>query len=215
LTENIPDSKQHIENLKLDIAQRADTRGDAFQIQLEKSVVKDRNLAGEMLARIARRAAGAQKQFDIGSFAGFQLAVHASLWGRIEFVLIGKNHYALDATETALGTVRSLEYFVQNMEDRLTHEQSELVSMEKRCHELETKIGQPFEYEAKLLSLGGRQKELEKALDITRNQAANSLAAEATVPVAEPETETESVQVSIKRARVKTPAAGMRVAMAR
>jgi N12 class adenine-specific DNA methylase/predicted O-methyltransferase YrrM len=215
LTENIPDSKQHIENLKRDMAQRADTRGDAFQIQLEKSVVKDRNLAGEMLARIARRAAGAQKQFDIGSFAGFQLAVHASLWGRIEFVLIGKNHYALDATETVLGTVRSLEYFVQNMEDRLTHEQSELVSMEKRCHELETKIGQPFEYEAKLLSLGGRQKELEKALDITRNQAANSLAAEATVPVAEPETETESVQVSIKRARVKTPAAGMRVAMAR
>ena len=70
-------------------------------------------------------------------------------------MLKGKNHYALDATETSLGTVRSLEYFVQNMEDRLAHEQSELADAEKKCGELETKIGQPFEHEAKLQSLGG------------------------------------------------------------
>ena len=82
MIEKIPNSNQHIENLKLDMAQRTDTHGDAFQIQLEKSAVKDRDLAGEMLARIARRASGAQNQFDIGSFAGFELSVRASLWGR-------------------------------------------------------------------------------------------------------------------------------------
>ena len=92
----------------------------------------------------------------------------------------GKNHYALDATETSLGTVRSLEYFVQNMEDRLAHKQSELADMEKKCGELEAKIGQPFEHEAKLKSLAVRQKELEEALDITKNQASNSLSAEET-----------------------------------
>jgi hypothetical protein len=48
------------------------------------------------------------------------------------------------------------------------------------CHAGEAKIGQPFEHEAKLQSLGVRQKELEEALDITKNQAANSLEAEAT-----------------------------------
>jgi N12 class adenine-specific DNA methylase len=219
LIEKIPNSRQHIENLKLDMAQRADTHGNAFQIQLEKSAVKDRNLAGEMLARIARRAAGAQNQFDIGSFAGFELSVRASLWGKVEFVLKGKNHYALDATETSLGTVRSLEYFVQNMEDRLAHKQSELADAEKKCGELEAKIGQPFEHEAKLQSFAVRQKELEEALDITKNQAANSLAAEETEQPVERETEVESIQTSIKQSRVKTPAnkvtAKVRVAVAR
>jgi phage shock protein A len=220
LIEKIPDSRQHIENLKLDMAQRTDTHGDAFQILLEKSVVKDRAIAGELLTRIARRISDSHKQFDIGSFAGFELSVRSSLWGRVEFVLKGKNHYALDATETSLGTVRSLEYFVQNMEDRLAHKQIELADAEKKHGELETKIGQPFEHEAKLQSLGTRQKELEEALDITKNQAANSLAAEATEQAVEvePETESESVQTSVRQSRGKTPATKatvtVRVAMA-
>jgi phage shock protein A len=207
LTEKIPDFKQHIENLKLDMAQRINTHGDAFQITLEKSVVKDRTIAGEILSRIARRVHGAQNQFDIGLFAGFELSVRASLWGRVEFVLKGKNHYALDATETSLGTVRSLEYFVQNMEDRLTHKQNELADSEKKCAELEAKIGQPFEHEAKLQSLGERQKKLESALDITKNQAASSMAAEATEPAieVEPEDETESVRNNVKPSRATIP----------
>jgi hypothetical protein len=202
------------------MAQRINTHGDAFQIVLEKSVVKDRAIAGELLTRISRRASGAQDQFDIGSFAGFELSVRASLWGRVEFVLKGKNHYALDATETSLGTVRSLEYFVQNMEDRLAHKQSELADSEKKCGELEAKIGQPFEHEAKLQSFAVRQKELEEALDITKNQAANSLAAEVTEPAVEveAESETESVEANVRQSRGKTPAtkltAKVRVAMA-
>ena len=218
LVEKIPDFKQHIENLKLDMAQRISTHGDAFQIVLEKSVVKDRAIAGELLTRIARRVHGAQNQFDIGSFAGFELSVRASLWGRVEFVLKGKNHYALDATETSMGTVRSLEYFVQHMEDRLTHKQNELADSEKKCVELEAKIGQPFEHEAKLQSLTVRQKGLEEALDITKNQAANSLEAEATEQAVEveAEAETQSVQTAVRQPRVKTPkmAAKGRVAMA-
>ena len=206
LIEKIPDSKQHIENLKLDMTQRTDTHGDAFQILLEKSVVKDRAIAGELLTRIARRISDSHQQFDIGSFAGFELSVRSSLWGRVEFVLKGKNHYALDATETSLGTVRSLEYFVQNMEDRLAHKQMELADAEKKCGELEAKIGQPFEHEAKLQSLAVRQKELEEALDITKNQAANSLAAEATEQAVEvePEAETESVQTAVRQSHAKT-----------
>jgi len=218
LVEKIPDFKQHIENLKLDMAQRINTQGDAFQIVLEKSAVKDRAIAGELLTRIARRVHGAQNQFDIGSFAGFELSVRASLWGRVEFVLKGKNHYALDATETSMGTVRSLEYFVQHMEDRLTHKQNELADSEKKCVELEAKIGQPFEHEAKLQSLGVRQKELEEALDITKNQAANSLEAEVTEQAVEVETEaeTESVKTTVRQPRIKTSkvTAKVRVAMA-
>jgi len=105
-----------------------------------------------------------------------------------------------------LGTIRSLEYVPQNFEERLAHQQRDLADSEKQCRELEAKVGQIFEHEARLESLGGRQKELEEALDITKNQAANSLAAEETEVVIETKTETESVLNDTPRPRVKIPA---------
>ncbi len=210
LTERIPDCQQFIENLKLDMAQRMDTSGDAFQIQLEKSVVNQRGIAGELLLRIVRRVSGEPRHFDIGAFAGFELAVRSSQWGRTELILKGKNHYALDATETPLGMIRSLEHLVQNMEDKLAAKQNELAIAEKQRAELKDKIGQPFEHGARLQSLTDRQKELDNKLDITKNQAANSLAAEAAESVDEDvsEDKTESVQNNVvsPHARIsKTP----------
>jgi hypothetical protein len=59
---------------------------------------------------------------------------------------------------------------------------------------------------------------LEEALDITKNQAANSLAAEVTEPAVEvePEAESESVKIALRQPRVKTSkvTAKVRVAMA-
>jgi len=212
LKEAIPMLNERIENLKLDLAQRADTRGDAFQIVLEKTVVKDRAIAGELLSRITRRVANANNQFEIGAFGGFQLFTSTSLWGKVELVLKGKNHYALNVAETPLGMIRSLEYLVQNFEERLAHNQHDLVDSEKKCRELETKLGQPFEHESKLQSLAQRQQQLEDALDITKNQAANSLSTEEAGQATEQET--EAVQKTVQQAHAKTATAKMRVAVA-
>jgi hypothetical protein len=200
--EAIPMLNERIENLKLDMAQRADTRGDAFQIVLEKSVVKDRAIAGELLSRITRRVANANNQFEIGAFGGFQLFARASLWGKVELVLHGKNHYALNVAETPLGMIRSLEYLVQNLEERVAYNQRDLADSEKKCRELETKLGQPFEHESKLQSLAQRQQQLEDALDITKNQAANSLSTEEAGQMTEEET--EAVQKSVRQSHAKT-----------
>jgi hypothetical protein len=216
LKEAIPMLNERIENLKLDMAQRTDTRGDAFQIVLEKSVVKDRAIAGELLSRITRRVANANNQFEIGSFGGFQLFARSSLWGKVELVLNGKNHYALNVAETPLGMIRSLEYLVQNFEERVAYNQRDLADSEKKCGELETKIGQPFEHEAKLQSLAQRQQQLEDALDITKNQAANSLSTEEAGQTAEPETENleNSVRLAHGKSATGKPTAKKRVAMA-
>ena len=216
LKEAIPMLNERIENLKLDMAQRTDTRGDAFQIVLEKSVVKDRAIAGELLSRITRRVANANNQFEIGAFGGFQLFARSSLWGKVELVLHGKNHYALNVAETPLGMIRSLEYLVQNLEERVTYNQRDLADSEKKCRELETKLGQPFEHESKLQSLAQRQQQLEDALDITKNQAANSLSTEEAGQTTEPET--EAVEKTIRQSHAKPAreknAAKMRVAVA-
>jgi len=63
LKENIPLYTKRIENLKLDMKQRVETRGEAFKIQIEKSHLKDRALAGEMLNRLARRVAGGKEEY--------------------------------------------------------------------------------------------------------------------------------------------------------
>ena len=46
LKEEIPVLAQRIENLKLDMAVRKDTHGDAFEIEIAKSNYKDRAITG-------------------------------------------------------------------------------------------------------------------------------------------------------------------------
>jgi N12 class adenine-specific DNA methylase len=177
LKEEIPVLTQRIENLKLDIAARKDTRGDAFEIEIAKTTYKDRSIAGELINRIAHRTAGGTEEQPIGLFAGFQLCARPTFMERVEIVLKGKNHYIANLADTPLGTIRSVEYTAQNMEERLQGWQRGLAESEKNSRELESKIGQPFEHESKLHSLVLRQQELENALDITKNQASNSLSA--------------------------------------
>ncbi|HUA67729.1 MAG TPA: helicase, partial [Candidatus Saccharimonadales bacterium] len=216
--EDTPVVKGRIENIKLDIAQRTETRGDAFQIELEKQIVKDRGIAGELLNRIARRVAGSTQSHIVGSFAGFQVLARPGVLQPTEIVLKGHYHYTVNVGETPLGTIRSLEYAAQNLEERLAREESGLADTEKKCRELEEKVGEPFEHEDKLQSLVKRAKELADALDITKNQAASSLAAEETDIQAEQEMEDESVQNDVQQSPVEIPTtkapAKMRVAMA-
>jgi hypothetical protein len=102
LAERIPTGQKFIENLQLDMKQRMDTRGDAFQITLEKSVVKDRAIAGELLLRIAKRVGDGQHHLEIGAFAGFTLCIRSFGWRLPEFIMKGQNQYSLDAGSTPL-----------------------------------------------------------------------------------------------------------------
>jgi N12 class adenine-specific DNA methylase/O-acetyl-ADP-ribose deacetylase (regulator of RNase III) len=190
LKEAIPVIGQRIENIKLDIARRTDTRADAFQIEIEKQILKDRGIAGELLNRIAKRVAGQTNAYVVGSFAGFEVLARPAVMQPAEILLKGHNYYSAHISETPLGTIRSLEHAAQNLEERLAYHQRELAETEKKCGELETKIGQSFEHESKLQSFRQRQKELEEALDITKNQASNALAAEETELQMEKEIET-------------------------
>ena len=204
--EAIPVIKERIENISQDVAQRKDTTGDAFRIELEKQTIKDRGIAGELLNRIARRFASSNQSHIVGSFAGFELVARPGVLQPTDFLLKGHYHYTINVGETALGTVRSLEYAAQSLGERLEREKRELADTEKNCKELEAKIGEPFEHEAKLQSLVKREKELEEALDITKNQAAASLAAEETEIQTEQESESEFVQNDMQQLPAHNPA---------
>ena len=54
----------------------------------------------------------------VGRFAGFDLFLRPAFSDTVEVVLRGKNSYSARVTDTALGTIRSVEATVQGFEER-------------------------------------------------------------------------------------------------
>jgi len=93
-------------------------------------------------------------------------------------MLHGRNSYSARVTDTALGTIRSLESIVQGFEERGARLESDIQDSQKRAKELESKVGAAFEHEERYHELSKRQSEIEEKLDLTKNQAPSQAEAE-------------------------------------
>jgi SNF2 family DNA or RNA helicase len=166
-------------NLRLDISVRQDTSGDNFRIELDGQETNNRGIAGEL---ILRRAEKLKNRFGddirIGRFAGFELFLRPSFNNTVEVVVRGKNSYAARVTDTAFGTIRSLETTVQGFEERAARLETDIADAHKRAKELEGKVGAHFEKEERYQHLCHRQSEIEEKLDLTKNQAPSQVEAE-------------------------------------
>ncbi|MCW5552122.1 MAG: hypothetical protein KIS67_08135 [Verrucomicrobiae bacterium] len=180
-------------NLRQDLTLRQDTSGDRFSIELDGQETNNRGIAGEL---ILRRAEKLKNRFGddvrIGRFAGFDLFLRPSFNNTVEVVVRGKNSYAARVTDTALGTIRSLEATVQGLEERVTKLESDIADAHKRTKELGTKVGAPFEKEEHYQRLCRRQSEIEEQLDLTKNQAPSQVEAESTETVEQKTSERRS-----------------------
>jgi hypothetical protein len=159
-------------NLRQDITARQDTSGDEFSIELDGQVLDNRGIAGEL---IVRRAEKIKSRFGddvrIGRFAGFDLFLRPSFNNNVEMIVRGQNSYAARVTDTALGTIRSLEANVQSFEERASKLEYDITDANRRAKELEPKVGAHFEREERYQELTRRQGEIEEKLDLTKNQA--------------------------------------------
>src|SRR5207244_13168925 len=135
----------------------------------------------------------------IGPFAGFDLSVRPALNSNVEIVVRGKNSYSARGTDTALGTIRSLETTVQGFEERVTRLDADIVDCHKRAKELEGKIGAPFEHEKRYQELTVRQGEIEEKLDLTKNQAPSQADAEPAENNEEKKPEAQQAREATKR----------------
>src|ERR1022692_2351584 len=169
---------KRLANLRGNLTLRQDTSADKFRIELDKQTLDNRGVAGELLLR---RAEKIKTRFGedicIGRFAGFDLFIRSGFNNTAELVLRGKNSYSTRVTDTALGTIRSLESVVQGFEERATWLESDFKDSQKRASELEAKVGAPFEKEERYHKLVNRQSEIEEKLDLTKNQVSNELEA--------------------------------------
>jgi hypothetical protein len=189
-------------NLRQDIGIRQDTSGDKFIIELDGQETNNRGVAGEL---ILRRADKLKNQFGddvgIGRFAGFDLFLRPSFNNTVEVVVRGKNSYAARVTETAQGTIRSLEATVQGFEERATKLEADIVDTHKRGKELESKVGAPFEHEERYQQLCRRQNEIEEKLDLTKNQAPSQVEADSPEDTARKNSETQDIAKTVHQKR--------------
>ena len=166
--------------MRQDISARQDTSGDRFSIEFDGQISDNRGIAGEL---IVRRAEKIKNRFGddvrVGRFAGFDLFLRPTFTNNVEMILRGKNSYAARVTDTALGTIRSLEANVQGFEERASKLEYDIADANKRAKELETKVGAHFEREERYQQLTRRQSEIEEKLDLTKNQAPSQVDADA------------------------------------
>jgi hypothetical protein len=198
---------ERLAHLRQDLTVREDTSGDRFRIELDGQTLDHRGIAGELIVRQAQKLKFRfGEDVRVGRFAGFDLFIRSGFNNTAELVLRGKNSYSTRITDTALGTVRSLEMMAQGFEERATRLDSDIRDSQKRATELEAKVGAPFEHEQRYHDLSKRQSDIEEKLDLTKNQASSQLEASENA-----ETNAVNEQPDETRHQTVKPKTGIRV----
>jgi septal ring factor EnvC (AmiA/AmiB activator) len=196
LTDELPRLEQRLEAVRRDLTTRQDTGGDRFVMVLEGQEIRDRGIAGELLLRRAERMRGSRAEIPVGSLAGFQLLVADNLMQGPEIVLKGATTYAAKVTDTAHGTIRSVEHTIQHLEDVAENLARGIADARKRLADTRAQVGVPFEYATRLAELVQRQQQIEDELDLTKNQASAELGADAPKELPMPEFDADSLKES-------------------
>jgi len=195
LTDDIPQIEKRLEAVRRDIASRQHTCGDRFVMAIDGQEVRDRGIAGELLLRHAERVRGSRVDRRVGSIAGFQLLVSDNFLHGPEILLKGAGTYTANISDSALGTIRSVEHAVQHLDEVAGNLVQSMADTRKRLAETVAQLDAPFEYAEPLARLSQRQQEIEQQLDLTKSQAPSQLEAEpeSSEPARDVEHDTEPV----------------------
>jgi predicted nucleic acid-binding Zn-ribbon protein len=105
------------------------------------------------------------------------IKMHASNNSEVELTMLGINSYSARVTDTALGTIHSLEVTVRGFEEHVERLELDITDASKRIKELGEKVGAKFEREDRYQALTRRQSEIEEKLDFTKTQAPSQVEA--------------------------------------
>lgn len=94
-------------------------------------------------------------------------------------MLKGASTHTAKITDTAHGTIRSVEHVIQHLEEAVESLVRGVTEARKRLADTQAQLGAPFEYGDQLAELVRRQREIEKKLDLGKNQASSQMDAEA------------------------------------
>lgn len=194
LLDDVPRLEKRLGEINADMAVREDTKGDRFVIELDGQEVRDRGIAGEILLRHAERMNGSGKERQVGRFAGFRVVVSDSLMRGPEILLKNASTHVASVGASALGTIRSVEHAILNIDDSAVSLTQSIAAAQKNITDLREQLDAPFEYAEKLSELNRRQKQIGDALDLAKNQASSLVVSEP-----KPESDLEMRQTNEER----------------
>ena len=171
LADSVTTCEREIANIREDLRTRTSTRGDNFSMTVKKEAFNDRVKAGRALVFLAAAMKPFQSTKAIGEIGGFPISVHR-FEERSTLLIHGKAEYKANVSDSAAGTIASVEHALESMADRLGEREGDLKEYHKQSADLTKQLDHPFEHEEKLTVAAKRQQEIVNALDITKNQAA-------------------------------------------
>ena len=175
LTDEIPVMERRHEAARRDLATRQNTNGDNFVATIDGKDIRDRGIAGELLLRHAGRVRDSRAERQVGSIAGFRLFVADNLFRGPEIIIKGAGAYTANVTDTALGTIRSVEHTIQHLDDTAANLARNITDTRKRLVDTQAQVESPFEYGERLAALAHRQQEIEDELDLSKSQVPSGL----------------------------------------
>jgi hypothetical protein len=175
LADEIPVLERRRDAAQRDITTRQDTSGENFTATIDGQSIRDRGIAGELLLRNAERIRGRQVEREVGSIGGFRLFVSDNMFRGPEITLKGAGSYTAKVTDTALGTIRSVEHVIQHLDETASTLTQNITDTRKRLADTKAQVEAPFEYAERLSLLTRRQQEIEDQLDLTKAQAPATL----------------------------------------
>jgi hypothetical protein len=164
-----------IANIREDLRSRTSTRGDNFVMTVKGETFTDRVKGGRALVFLAAAVKPFESTKPIGSIGGLLISVER-FDERATLVIHGKHSYRANVSDSASGTIASLEHALDSIEERLRQRETDLAQSQRQATDLAEQLERRFEHEEKLTVAAHRQQEIVSALDITKDQAAASVA---------------------------------------
>lgn len=178
LPQLIADLARRIPLREADLARLERQTLQAFVVEANGRRVKGADPAAEALRDIVRDAKadlrGANRAVEriIGRFAGFDLGVHAGLLAAVpNFYLQGHFAYHAENYQQGPAIVAALVACQESVSEALDKDKAMLTTKSKRLEDLRRELCRPFEHEHRLTELLTRQRELNRLLDIDKDEA--------------------------------------------
>jgi N12 class adenine-specific DNA methylase len=145
LNDNAAVFEREIASIREDLRTRTSTRGDNFSMTVKNESFTDRVKAGRTLVFLAAALKPFESTKTVGNIAGFPISVER-FDERATLLIQGKHAYRANVSDSATGTIASLEYALDSMEDRLRERETHLVQSRRQSTDLARQLDQPFEH---------------------------------------------------------------------
>jgi hypothetical protein len=183
LPSEIKDRQERLERLSADVASRDGHTSDEFSMTVGNRVYSGKGAREEGGAALTQAVLSWRDDLTLqvrGAFRGFEILSR----GRGTTLLAGSDEERLPElfirgsgiykaqlnAENSVGTMQSIEYALRGLDKAAVDERERAARAEKMLGDFQEQAGKPFEHEARLKEMLGRQAELNAALDLDKGE---------------------------------------------